>query len=111
MRQDYGEFVKRDTEVLVIGTDDRKSFEYHWVNQKYPFPGLPDPDVRVPDLYEQQVKLLKLGRMPALMVIDKSGIIRYAHYGDSMSDIPSNQLVLGLLDEINREQPVGQAES
>ncbi len=90
--------------MLVVGTDSRKSFEYHWASQKYPFIGLPDPDSVVPDLYGQQVKLLKLGRMPALMVIDKSGVIRYAHYGDSMSDIPRNAEILALLDKINQEE-------
>ncbi len=101
MREDYAEFQKREAEVLVIGTDSRKSFEYHWTSQKYPFPGLPDPEHVVPDLYGQQVRLLKFGRMPALMVIDKAGVIRYAHYGDSMSDIPSDVQILGLLEKIN----------
>ncbi len=104
MREDYAEFGKRGAEVLVIGTDARKSFEYHWSSQKYPFVGLPDPECVVPDLYGQQVKLLKFGRMPALMVIDKAGVIRYAHYGDSMSDIPSDAKILALLDKLNEEQ-------
>ncbi len=104
MREDYIEFQKREAEVLVIGTDQRKSFEYHWSSQKYPFVGLPDPECVVPDLYGQQVKLLKFGRMPALMVIDRAGVIRYAHYGDSMSDIPRNGDILALLDKINREE-------
>jgi len=55
----------------------------------------------VADLYRQQVNLLKLGRMPALMIVDRQGRVRYAHYGDSMADIPDNSLVLGLLDAIN----------
>jgi peroxiredoxin len=105
LRQDYAEFQARETEVLVVGTDDYKSFEYHWASQKYPFVGLPDPECAVPDLYGQEVKVLRFGRMPALMVIDKSGVIRYAHYGDSMSDIPRNEKVLALLDTINQEPP------
>ncbi len=104
MRENYLEFQKYDAEVLVIGTDDRKSFEYHWKNHQYHFIGLPDPEIRVPDMYGQQIKLLKFGRMPALMVIDRSGMIRYAHYGNSMSDIPKNSMVLGLLAQLNEEQ-------
>lgn len=102
MRDDYAEFVKHGAEVLVIGTDDRKSFEYHWASHKFPFIGMPDPECRVPDLYEQQVKMLQFGRMPALMVIDKAGMIRYAHYGDSMSDIPKNARILAILERMNR---------
>ncbi len=104
LREDYDEFQKRAAEVLVVGTDERKSFQYHWASQKYPFVGLPDPECIVPDMYGQQVKLLKFGRMPALMVIDKAGVIRYAHYGNSMSDIPSDAMILGLIDKINQEQ-------
>jgi peroxiredoxin len=55
----------------------------------------------VADQYYQEVNLFKLGRMPALFVIDQTGLIRYAHYGDSMSDIPTNQEVLELLDSKN----------
>jgi peroxiredoxin Q/BCP len=41
--------------------------------------------------------------MPALLVIDTQQIIRYAHYGDSMSDIPSNKEILAILEELNKE--------
>ena len=50
----------------------------------------------------QEWKLLKLGRMPALLVVDKQQIIQYAHYGDSMSDIPRNQEIIAVLEEINK---------
>jgi len=70
-----------------------------------PFVGTADPKHVIANLYGQKVKLLKLGRMPALMVIDKEGKIRYQHYGDSMSDIPSNEEILSLLDNLNKESP------
>jgi peroxiredoxin Q/BCP len=41
--------------------------------------------------------------MPAMFIIDRHGVIRFEHYGDSMQDIPENSMVLGLLDELNRE--------
>jgi len=40
--------------------------------------------------------------MPAVLVVDKAGQIRYQHYGESMSDIPLNQEILNLLDELNK---------
>jgi len=52
--------------------------------------GLADPTHTVAKRYGQEVKLLKWGRMPALMVIDKAGQVTYKHYGGSMSDIPPN---------------------
>jgi hypothetical protein len=39
--------------------------------------------------------------MPALLVVDKDGIIQYEHYGDSMQDIPENSTLLDLLDRLN----------
>ena len=65
-----------------------------------PFIGLPDLRSRVAAQYEQEVNLFKLGRMPALFVIDLEGQIRYAHYGDSMKDIPPNTEIFSVLDEL-----------
>jgi peroxiredoxin Q/BCP len=50
--------------------------------------------------FGQEVNLFKLGRMPAQVLIDKEGTVRFAHYGHSMTDIPPNQEILGLLDEM-----------
>jgi peroxiredoxin Q/BCP len=51
---------------------------------------------------QQQWRFFRLGRMPALLVIDKQQKIRYAHYGDSMSDIPRNESILAVLEELNK---------
>ena len=104
MRQDYDEFIARDAEVLVIGPDGPRAFQRTWEKETFPFPGLADPQHKVADAYGQEVNLVKLGRMPALILVDKSGQIRFEHYGESMSDIPLNRKVLELLDELYREQ-------
>jgi peroxiredoxin Q/BCP len=39
--------------------------------------------------------------MPAQVIVDKSGIARYVHYGHDMTDIPANAELFALLDEIN----------
>lgn len=44
-------------------------------------------------LLRQEWKLLKLGRMPGLLIIDKNGIIQYTYYSDSMADIPKNEVL------------------
>jgi len=90
-------FVSYDAEVVIVGPESRAAFARYWQREELPFIGLPDPDHRVADLYGQQVKLLKFGRLPALMVIDKSGHIRYRHYGSSMKDIVANTKILALL--------------
>ena len=97
LRQDYQKFVEREAEIIVIGPDTPEAFAHHWTQEHLPFIGLPDPEHRVLDLYGQDVKLLRLGRLPAQMIINKAGIIRFAHYADSMRDIPPNQAVLDIL--------------
>ncbi len=100
LRRDYQEFVKRDAEVIAIGPEKPEPFAEWWRSHDMPFIGLPDPDHSVSRRYGQQVKLLKLGRLPAQLVIDKRGLIRYAHYGSSMSDIPENKEILAILDQL-----------
>ena len=99
MRRDYPEFVKRNAAVIAIGPEDEASFTRWWQKHKMPFTGIPDPEHKVAKLYGQEVKILKLGRMPEL-VVDKQGNLRLKHQGQAMSDIPSNKEVLKLLDEL-----------
>jgi len=101
LRQDYSEFVARDIEVVVVGPENARAFADYFEKESLPFIGLPDPKASVLKLYGQEVSLFKLGRMPAQVLIDKQGIARYVHYGHSMSDIPRNEELLALGDEIN----------
>ena len=88
-----------------MGPDNLAAFQKFWADKNLPFIGLPDPEHVVADLYRQEVKLLKLGRMPAVMLVDKDGKVRFQHYGGSMSDIPENTMLLRLLDMINGKSP------
>ena len=101
LRHDYSEFAARDVEVVVVGPEDAASFAGYFEKESLPFVGLPDPKYSVLKLYGQEVKLFKLGRMPAQVLIDKAGVARYVHYGHRMSDIPENAEILGLADELN----------
>ena len=105
LRQDYQEFIDRDAEVIAVGPEDTKAFADWWHNEQMPFIGLADHQHTIANLYGQKVNPLKMGRMPALLVIDKAGRIRYEHYGESMSDIPLDTEILSLLDDLNKEVP------
>jgi peroxiredoxin Q/BCP len=98
--QDYQEFVKRWTRIVVVGPENAKAFEAYWSQHNLPFIGLPDPKASVLKLYGQEVSLFKLGRMPAQVIVDREGIARFVHYGHSMSDIPENAEIFKLLDEM-----------
>jgi peroxiredoxin len=104
LRQEYDRFVAQDAEIIIIGPDDDRSFADYWQKHDLPFVGLPDPRHHVLRLYGQEVKLFKLGRMPAQVIVDKAGRARYVHYGHSMSDIPPNNELLTLLSDLNREE-------
>jgi peroxiredoxin len=101
LRDEHQQFTSRGAVILAIGPDSVSSFREYWAREKIPFAGLPDPDHLVARRYRQEVNILKLGRMPLVCVVDANGMIRYAHYGKSMSDIPENKVLLDVIDELN----------
>jgi hypothetical protein len=60
-----------------------------------------DKSKGIPNLLKQQVRIIKGGRMPGLLILDKHGIIRYAYYSDSMKDLPKSDEILKVLKKIN----------
>ena len=97
LRRDYSKFQTLETEIVVVGPEDADNFRMYWKSHKLPFIGLPDPTYSVLKRYGQEFNLFKLGRIPAQVLIDKQGIVRFAHYGKSMSDIPENEEILHTL--------------
>ena len=101
LRDGYGQFTGREAEILAVGPNPADMFRQYWKNENIPFIGLPDPDHSVARLYRQEVNLFKLGRMPLNCVVDAQGYVRFAHYGRSMSDIPRNEELLHVIDQLN----------
>ena len=101
LRDGYGQFTSREAEILAVGPNPADMFRQYWKNENIPFIGLPDPDHSVARLYRQEVNLFKLGRMPLNCVVDAQGYVRFAHYGRSMSDIPRNEELLHVIDQLN----------
>ena len=103
LRQDFQKFNDEDTVILVVGPENSNAFANYWAKNDLPFIGLPDPKHTVLKLYGQQIKIFKFGRMPAMVIVDRQGIVRFVHYGHSMSDIPENSEVLETLQALNQE--------
>lgn len=101
LRLDFAKFEQVNTTILVVGPENEKAFAKFWQKNDLPFIGLPDPKHSVLKKYGQQIKIFKWGRMPAQAIIDKKGVVRYIHYGHSMSDIPKNDELLEILKDIN----------
>lgn len=100
----YEEFKQRNTEIIAIGIDSAPAFERFWSAGEIPFVGAPDPERKALRRYGQQVKLLRLGRLPAVVIIDREGVVRWVHYGGSMMDIPEIDELLSRIDAMERSR-------
>lgn len=100
MRDGYSKFTQRGAEILAVGPNDSVAFKRYWNSEHIPYVGLADPEHKVALNYRQEVNIFRLGRMPLVCVVDGDGRIRYAHYGRSMSDIPDNETLLHVIDEL-----------
>lgn len=103
LRQDYNEFVARNTEVLVISPEDAPLVAAFWRSEKMPMSGFADPGHEVAAAYGQRVSLLHMGRLPTAVLLDRNGAVRDEHRGSNMMDLPNHKRLLGLIDELNRE--------
>ena len=98
---DYEKFIELNTKLYAILPDDFKNAKNFESNFAKKYPIFYDHKKKVNKMLKQEVKPLKLGRMPALLIIDKQGIIRYAYYSDSMDDIPENEDLFEVLKRLN----------
>lgn len=101
IRDAYVKFKSYNTEIYAILPDNlenAKNFESTFAET---YPIYYDDKKEVNKLLKQEVKPLKMGRMPALLIIDKQGIIKYAYYSDSMDDIPENEELFKILEKLN----------
>lgn len=92
-----------DAAILAVGPEPRARLQKYWAKHKLPFQGLADPDHVASELFGQKSTWWRLGRMPAIVVADKAGVIRYRHYGTAMWDIPGNPELLALLERLDRD--------
>jgi peroxiredoxin Q/BCP len=103
LRRDFNEFTRRETTILVIGPEDAAAFNTYFSANDLPFIGLPDPNHQVLKKYGQEIKLFKYGRMPAQVLVDKTGTARFVHYGHDMTDIPDNAEILALIEQLESQ--------
>jgi peroxiredoxin len=100
MKKDIRKFTNRKAQIVVIAPHEKDEVKDYWEKEKLPFIGIPDPDGTLGKLYGQEWNLIKLGRMPALFIIDKKGAVVYSQYGKSMADIPDNNDLFQILERI-----------
>lgn len=101
LRRQYNSFLSLNTEIIAVGPEPYDDFRDFWEKEKMPFIGLADHEHIASDLYNQEVSLLKMGRMPAFFIIDIDGIIRYIHKGKAMWDIPKTKDILDIIKKVS----------
>ncbi len=100
MKQDIEKFTDKKAKIVVIAPHETEKVKAYLEKEYIPFAGIPDPDGKIGKLYGQEWNLLKLGRMPALFIIDQKGTIAFAQYANNMADILENGKLLKILEEL-----------
>lgn len=93
--------------VVVIAPDRLHPLRRYWKQLRLPFPGIADPTRRVSRLYRQELKVLKLGLMPLMVLVDRQRHIAWVHYGGSMADIPAVDQILRAVQRKSDGSPPG----
>jgi peroxiredoxin Q/BCP len=97
MQEDLSFFTDKKAQIVVIAPHKKETVRDYWEKEKLAYTGIPDPHGKVGKLYGQEWNLFKLGRMPALFIIDRKGQIAFAQYAGNMGDIPANSELLGVI--------------
>jgi peroxiredoxin Q/BCP len=100
LRDRYGEFETRGAEIIAIAPDTLETARTYFQSNDIPFPCLPDPERKVFREYDVKSAMISLGQRPGLFVIDKEGIVRYAHLGGQQWEIPTVDETLKQLDAL-----------
>lgn len=98
MRDRYGEFTERGAEVVAIAPDTLDNARAYFERENIPFLCLPDPDRAVFRQYDVKSAMISLGQRPGLFVVDKEGVVRYAHLGFQQWEIPTVDDTLAEID-------------
>jgi peroxiredoxin len=102
LRQEYGKFFQLNSEIVVIAPDTKDNAQDFLSRNPMPFITLVDDSLAVYQEFDVQSKLISLGQRPGLFIIDKTGVVQFAYVGAQQWEIPSNQLVLEKLQELER---------
>ena len=94
MAEQHEEFARAGVEVIAVLNDSPEGARTYFPQHTIPFPCLLDPEHEVYDRYQVESKALSLGQRPGLFVIDREGMVRYAHIGWQQWEIPRNAEVL-----------------
>jgi peroxiredoxin Q/BCP len=100
LRDRYADIQQRNAEVIAVAPDTLEHAQSYFQRNDIPFPCLADPDRRVFRQYDVKSAMVSLGQRPGLFIIDKAGVVQYAHLGFQQWEIPSVDDTLTQLDAL-----------
>ncbi len=87
----------KNIKLIVVCPENKEKIEKFAKDMDFSFDFVADSSHKLADEYNQQVKILKFGRMPAQIVLDKNLNVIYSHYASSMKDIVEESEILAKL--------------
>lgn len=89
LQEEVKKFDEKKIKLVVICPEKVEDVEKFAEKHNISFDLVSDPKHIIADKYGQQIKILKLGRMPAEILLDKDCKIITKHYGNNMADTGS----------------------
>jgi peroxiredoxin len=96
LRHDYEKFKQHNTEVLVMVPNGPKTIASYRKHVGAAYPILTDKGAKAAAQYLQVKHFFAFGT-PTVFLVDRKGIIRYAHYASSLIAEPDNREPLAAL--------------
>lgn len=87
---------------MAIAPDTQLGVQRFTKGEPWPFPLLPDETHKVFDAYDVVSRMLSLGQRPAVFVVDRGATVRFDAIGVQQWEIPANDEVLAVLDELRQ---------
>ena len=100
LRHDYPQFKALNTEVLVMVPNGPRMIQQYLLAHQTPYPILSDKGSKVAAQYFQVKKLFVLGT-PTVFLVNRAGLIIYAHYASSLIEEPDNREPLRVLEQLD----------
>lgn len=100
LQQDIEKFKAKGVKIIAVCPEKEDKVDAFIKKNNCTFDFLSDSDHKHADKYGQKVKLLKLGRMPAQILMDKDEKIIFSHFANNMKAIVENDEVLEKIKQI-----------
>ena len=94
MAEQHADFQGLCVETLVVAPTTVQAAQSYFRNDPAPFASVADPEREVFEQYGVARRPLSLGQRPGLFIIDRKGVVRFAHVGRQQWNIPSMDQVM-----------------